>query len=89
MTCIPEHVREIMNTLESGGFKAWLVGGCLRDMLLDRTVHDWDVATSAAARNQIDVSKDGGYGCEVRHGDRRHGERTRGGDDAPQRRYVQ
>ncbi|NMA26061.1 MAG: polynucleotide adenylyltransferase [Clostridiales bacterium] len=47
MTCIPEHVREIMNTLESGGFKAWLVGGCLRDMLLDRTVHDWDVATSA------------------------------------------
>lgn len=47
MACIPEHVREIMNTLESGGFKAWLVGGCLRDMLLERPVHDWDVTTSA------------------------------------------
>lgn len=47
MTCIPEHVRGILNTLESGGFKAWLVGGCLRDMLLGRTIHDWDVATSA------------------------------------------
>ena len=47
MTCIPEHVRGILNTLESGGFKAWLVGGCLRDMLLGRPVHDWDVATSA------------------------------------------
>lgn len=47
MVCIPEHVRGILNALESNGYKAWLVGGCLRDMLLGRAVHDWDLATSA------------------------------------------
>lgn len=55
MTCIPEHVRGILNTLESGGFKAWLVGGCLRDMLLGRTIHDWDVATSARSAEIVSL----------------------------------
>ncbi len=44
---MPEYVRNVLNTLEANGHKAYLVGGCLRDMLLGRDIHDWDVATSA------------------------------------------
>jgi tRNA nucleotidyltransferase (CCA-adding enzyme) len=40
-------VQRILMTIEKGGFEAVLVGGCVRDMLLGRPVHDWDVATSA------------------------------------------
>ena len=33
--------------LHAAGYEAWLVGGCVRDLLLGRAVHDVDVATSA------------------------------------------
>ena len=33
--------------MESAGFEAYLVGGCVRDLLLGRTPQDWDVTTSA------------------------------------------
>ena len=33
--------------LGSQGHHAWVVGGCLRDLLLGRPVNDWDLATSA------------------------------------------
>lgn len=34
-------------TLENGGFEAYLVGGCVRDLLLDKKPKDWDVTTNA------------------------------------------
>ncbi len=34
-------------TLEKAGFEAYLVGGCVRDMLHDRKPKDWDVTTNA------------------------------------------
>ena len=37
----------ILKTLNSAGFAAYYVGGCVRDRLLGRPVHDWDVTTSA------------------------------------------
>lgn len=44
---IPEHVSEIINTLEKAGFEAYLVGGCVRDLLMDKNPKDWDITTSA------------------------------------------
>jgi tRNA nucleotidyltransferase (CCA-adding enzyme) len=44
---IPAPVREIMATLERDGRAGWLVGGSLRDLLLGRIPHDWDLATDA------------------------------------------
>ena len=38
---------EIIKTLERAGFEARYVGGCVRDTLLGRPIHDWDVTTSA------------------------------------------
>jgi len=38
---------EIIRTLRGQGFEAYLVGGCVRDILLNRTVNDYDIATNA------------------------------------------
>lgn len=37
----------ILKTLNAAGFEAYYVGGCVRDRLLGRRVHDWDITTSA------------------------------------------
>lgn len=37
----------VMERLRGAGYEAYLVGGCVRDMLLHRAPNDWDVCTSA------------------------------------------
>lgn len=44
---IPEEVSHITKTLEKAGFEAWVVGGCVRDLLLDKKPKDWDITTNA------------------------------------------
>jgi len=44
---IPLFAQTALHALEANGHEAWLVGGCVRDALLDREVHDYDIATSA------------------------------------------
>jgi tRNA nucleotidyltransferase (CCA-adding enzyme) len=44
---IPDAPRQLMNILTDAGCSAYVVGGCVRDSLLGRTPHDWDICTSA------------------------------------------
>ncbi len=44
---IPLFVRKVSQTLEEAGFEAYLVGGCVRDLILGKTPKDWDFTTSA------------------------------------------
>ena len=44
---MPQAVREIIETLESAGYEAFAVGGCVRDAVLGRIPADWDITTSA------------------------------------------
>ena len=44
---IPAGIAEILAALSIAGHEAYLVGGCVRDGLLGRSVHDWDITTSA------------------------------------------
>jgi tRNA nucleotidyltransferase (CCA-adding enzyme) len=44
---IPKEVSEVHRTLKNAGFKAYLVGGCVRDMLIGREPKDWDITTDA------------------------------------------
>ncbi|MCE9629022.1 MAG: HD domain-containing protein [Candidatus Vogelbacteria bacterium] len=44
---IPKEVSRITKTLEEGGFSAYLVGGCVRDLLMNRPPKDWDITTNA------------------------------------------
>lgn len=44
---IPSPAEEIINKLNEHGYEAYVVGGCVRDMLLGREPGDWDITTSA------------------------------------------
>lgn len=44
---IPQEVSHVTETLQNKGFEAYIVGGCVRDLLLGRTPKDWDVTTNA------------------------------------------
>lgn len=44
---IPNGARYILQALNSAGYEAYLVGGCVRDLLRRMEPHDWDICTSA------------------------------------------
>lgn len=44
---IPKEVSRVTEALERAGFEAYIVGGCVRDLLIGKTPKDWDVTTSA------------------------------------------
>ena len=44
---MPVKVSKIINMLNSAGFEAYAVGGCVRDSVLGREPNDWDITTSA------------------------------------------
>lgn len=44
---IPAEVTAVATALEKAGFEAYIVGGCVRDLLLGRTPKDWDLTTNA------------------------------------------
>lgn len=50
-----------INALESRGFEAWAVGGCVRDALLGRPTHDFDIATSADWRDSEKALEASGF----------------------------
>ena len=47
MIQIPEQANIILEKLQASGHEAYVVGGCVRDALLGREPHDWDITTSA------------------------------------------
>ncbi|MCA9616941.1 MAG: hypothetical protein KC586_29475 [Myxococcales bacterium] len=44
---IPREVFEVCDVLRQRGHRAWIVGGCVRDLLRGLEVADWDLCTSA------------------------------------------
>ncbi len=44
---LPQKIEYVLNTLISNGYKAYIVGGCVRDLLCGKVPHDYDVTTSA------------------------------------------
>ena len=52
---IPDHIFSCISTLNSHGFEAWLVGGCVRDIIIGRIPHDFDVATNALPGEVLSV----------------------------------
>ena len=45
----------LLDTLHAAGYAAYAVGGCVRDSLLGRTAHDWDLCTSALPQQVIEL----------------------------------
>lgn len=58
---IPKEVSNVMDKLENGGFEAFLVGGCVRDLILNREPRDWDITTNAIPEEIIKIFPDSFY----------------------------
>jgi poly(A) polymerase/tRNA nucleotidyltransferase (CCA-adding enzyme) len=44
---IPEYVLNVAKSLHKGGYQAWIVGGSIRDLIIERPAYDYDLATDA------------------------------------------
>ena len=44
---LPNEVNKIIKALEDKGHEAYIVGGCVRDLLMGMAPHDWDITTNA------------------------------------------
>jgi len=58
---IPEYVKNILEKLEQAGFEAYIVGGCVRDLLMGRVPKDWDITTNARPDDILKIFTDGKY----------------------------
>lgn len=48
---------QLIKILNNAGYEGYLVGGCVRDLILERNPKDWDIATSACPDEIINVLK--------------------------------
>lgn len=55
---MPKNVDTAIDLLQSAGFEAYAVGGCVRDSLLGKTPNDWDITTSAKPEDMKSVFAD-------------------------------
>lgn len=68
---IPSCVISVIGLLEAAGYETWLVGGFVRDLLLDRPIHDFDLTTAAPWQNVKELCVDAGYAAHetgIKHG---------------------
>lgn len=54
---MPPNANAIIHMLQDAGYKAYIVGGCVRDSLMNRVPHDWDICTSARPEQMLEVFK--------------------------------
>lgn len=47
MITLPSYVNTALTALQNAGYEAYIVGGCVRDSLMNRLPHDYDITTSA------------------------------------------
>src|SRR3989338_4311707 len=52
---IPKEVSYVTQTLEKSGFEVFLVGGCVRDLIMGREPKDWDVTTNAKPEQIVEL----------------------------------
>ena len=55
---MPPNANVIIHALQDAGYKAYIVGGCVRDSAINRFPHDWDICTSARPEQMLEVFKD-------------------------------
>ena len=66
---VPTGAKHILQKLHAAGYSAYVVGGCVRDSLLGRTAHDWDITTSAKPLDMMRIfSEETIYETGIKHG---------------------
>src|SRR3989344_9224978 len=52
---IPKEITEVTEKLAEAGFEGYLVGGCVRDLILGRAPKDWDITTDAQPEEIVKI----------------------------------
>jgi len=58
---IPKQIQDILKKLEEKNFEAYIVGGCVRDLLMAKEPNDWDITTNAKPEEIMKVFPDSKY----------------------------
>ncbi|MCL4418753.1 CCA tRNA nucleotidyltransferase [Patescibacteria group bacterium] len=58
---IPDKILDIYKKFEEKNFKIYLVGGCVRNLLLKKNAKDWDMTTNATPQEMLKLFPDGFY----------------------------
>ncbi len=58
---IPEFVKNTVRALQEARFEAYIVGGCVRDFLMEKIPTDWDITTNAKPEEILKIFPDGKY----------------------------
>jgi len=58
---IPKCIKNIIDKLEKAGYEAYVVGGCVRDLLMAKEPKDWDITTNAKPEEILKIFPDGKY----------------------------
>ena len=61
---VPKEVSRVTEELEKADFEAYLVGGCVRDLLREKVPKDWDIATNAKPDEIVELFDDTFYNNE-------------------------
>ena len=63
-----EQAQSILKTIEGRGYRAYLVGGCVRDLLLGREPEDWDIASAARPEQIMEIFGAAAFPTGLKHG---------------------
>ncbi|MCL5114147.1 MAG: CCA tRNA nucleotidyltransferase [Patescibacteria group bacterium] len=58
---IPDKILDIYKKFEKKNFKIYLVGGCVRNLLLKKDIKDWDMTTNATPQEMLKLFPNGFY----------------------------
>lgn len=58
---LPKEIKDILRKLEKNKFEAFVVGGCMRDLLMNKEPTDWDITTNAKPEEVQKIFSDSFY----------------------------
>lgn len=65
---IPPFVKSMMKEMLRSGYEVYCVGGCVRDLLMGKTPHDWDLTTSALPQEVCALFGENAIPTGLQHG---------------------